>query len=203
MNLEEHWNSIFNKTDDNKLGWWEDETSQTLKFIENININSSTNIFLAGAGTSVLVDKLIKQDCNLILNDISFIALEKLKSRLKNSSKLDFFQYDLSKPFIKENIDIWIDRAVLHFLLKEKDIEIYFENLNKNLKIGSFALFAQFKIGGATSCASLEIKQYDIDELSKRLGENFELILSEDYDFINPFGNKKEYIYALFRKIKS
>lgn len=202
MNLEEHWNSIFNKTDDNKLGWWEDETSQTLKFIENININSSTNIFLAGAGTSVLVDELIKQDCNLILNDISFIALEKLKSRLKNSSKLDFFQYDLSKLFVKENIDIWIDRAVLHFLLKEKDIEIYFENLNKNLKIGSFALFAQFKIGGATSCASLEIKQYDIDELSKRLGENFELILSEDYDFINPFGNKKEYIYALYKRVK-
>lgn len=202
MNLEEHWNSIFNKTDDNKLGWWEDETSQTLKFIENININSSTNIFLAGAGTSVLVDELIKKDCNLILNDISFIALEKLKSRLKNSSKLDFFQYDLSKLFVKENIDIWIDRAVLHFLLKEKDIEIYFENLNKNLKIGSFALFAQFKIGGATSCASLEIKQYDIDELSKRLGENFELILSEDYDFINPFGNKKEYIYALYKRVK-
>lgn len=202
MNLEEHWNSIFNKTDDNKLGWWEDETSQTLKFIENININSSTNIFLAGAGTSVLVDELIKQDCNLILNDISFIALEKLKSRLKNSSKLDFFQYDLSKLFVKENIDIWIDRAVLHFLLKEKDIKIYFENLNKNLKIGSFALFAQFKIGGATSCASLEIKQYDIDELSKRLGENFELILSEDYDFINPFGNKKEYIYALYKRVK-
>ncbi len=202
MNLEEHWNSIFNKTDDNKLGWWEDETSQTLKFIENININSSTNIFLAGAGTSVLVDELIKQDCNLILNDISFIALEKLKSRLKNSSKLDFFQYDLSKLFVKENIDIWIDRAVLHFLLKEKDIEIYFENLNKNLRIGSFALFAQFKIGGATSCASLEIKQYDIDELSKRLGENFELILSEDYDFINPFGNKKEYIYALYKRVK-
>ena len=202
MNLEEHWNSIFNKTDDNKLGWWEDETSQTLKFIENININSSTNIFLAGAGTSVLVDELIKQDCNLILNDISFIALEKLKLRLKNSSKLDFFQYDLSKPFVKENIDIWIDRAVSHFLLKEKDIKIYFENLNKNLKIGSFALFAQFKIGGATSCASLEIKQYDIDELSKRLGENFELILSEDYDFINPFGNKKEYIYALYKRVK-
>jgi EEF1A lysine methyltransferase 2 len=202
MNLEEHWNSIFNKTDDNKLGWWENETSQTLKFIENININSSTNIFLAGAGTSVLVDELIKKDCNLILNDISFIALEKLKLRLKNSSKLDFFQYDLSKPFVKENIDIWIDRAVLHFLLKEKDIEIYFENLNKNLRIGSFALFAQFKIGGATSCASLEIKQYDIYELSKRLGENFELILSEDYDFINPFGNKKEYVYALYKRVK-
>lgn len=202
MNLEEHWNNIFNKTDDKKLGWWENETSQTMKFLETLNINSDTKIFLAGAGTSILVDELIKKDYNLVLNDISFIALEKLKSRLKNSSKLDFFQYDLSKPFVKENIDLWIDRAVLHFLLDEKDIKTYFENLNNNLKIGSFALFAEFKIGGATSCASLEIKQYDIDELSKRLGENFELILSENYDFINPFGNKKEYIYALYKRVK-
>jgi hypothetical protein len=203
MNLEEHWNSIFNKTDDNKLGWWENETSQTLKFIENININSSTNIFLAGAGTSVLVDELIKKDCNLVLNDISFVALEKLKSRLRDNLKLDFFQYDLSKPFIKDSIDLWIDRAVLHFLLEEKDIENYFENLNKNTKKDSLVFFAEFKKGGAKSCASLEIKQYDVHELSKRLGKKFELILSEDYDFINPFGNKKEYIYALFRKIKS
>lgn len=202
MGLEEHWNNIFNKIDDEKLGWWEDETSQTMKFLETLNINSDSKIFLAGAGTSILVDELIKKDCSLILNDISFIALEKLKSRLKNSSKLDFFEYDLSKPFIKENIDLWIDRAVLHFLLDEKDIKTYFENLNNNVKIGSFILFAQFKIGGATSCASLKIKQYDIDEFSQRLGENFELILSEDYNFINPFGNKKEYIYALFKKIK-
>ena len=34
---------------------------------------------------------------------------------------IDFFQYDLSKPFVKENIDLWIDRAVLHFLLDEKE----------------------------------------------------------------------------------
>lgn len=202
MNLESHWNNIFEKTKDEKLGWWENDTSQTLKFLDKLEITKNTKIFLAGAGTSILVDELIKKDCNLILNDISFIALEKLKSRLKSSSKLELFHYDLSKLFIKENIDIWIDRAVLHFLLEENDIKTYFENLNNNLKIGSFILFAQFKIGGATSCASLEIKQYDTKELSKRLGENFELILSEEYDFINPFGNKKEYIYALYKRIK-
>ena len=39
MNLEEHWNNIFNKTDDKKLGWWENETSQTMKFLETLNID--------------------------------------------------------------------------------------------------------------------------------------------------------------------
>jgi hypothetical protein len=48
----------------------------------------------------------------------------------------------------------------------------------------------------------LDIKQYDLEEFSKRLKDDFELIKNEEYDYINPFGNKKEYIYALYKKIK-
>ncbi len=202
MDFEEHWNNIFYKTEDKKLGWWENETLQTLKFLNHVKLNSNSKIFLAGAGTSILVDELIKKDCNLILNDISSIALEKLKLRLQSNLKIDFFQHDLSKYFLKDKFDLWIDRAVLHFLIDENDIKIYFENLSNNLKIGAYVLFAEFKIGGATSCASLPIKQYDINELSKKLGDDFELISNEDYDFINPFGGKREYIYALFEKVK-
>ena len=202
MDFEEHWNNIFCRAKDEKLGWWESENFQTLKFLNHAKLNSNSKIFLAGAGTSILVDELIKKDYQLTLNDISSVALEKLKSRLQINLKVNFFQYDLSKYFFKDKFDLWIDRAVLHFLTEEKDIKIYFENLNNNLKKGSFVLFAQFKIGGATSCASLKIKQYDVNELSKRTGNNFRLICSEDYDFINPFGEKKEYIYALYEKIK-
>ncbi len=202
MNLETHWNNIFEKTEDKKLGWWEDDTSQTLKFLKDLDIYSNKNIFLAGAGTSILVDEIIKMSSNLILNDISDVALEKLKNRLKNFKNIEFFQQDLSKNFKTKDIDIWIDRAVLHFLLDEKDIENYFENLKINLKKGGYVLFAQFRKGGATSCASLDIKQYDLEEFSKRLKDDFELIKNEEYDYINPFGNKKEYIYALYKKIK-
>lgn len=200
MKLEEHWNDIFLKSENENLGWWEDDVSQTLKFLNNININSESKIFLAGAGTSLLVDELVKKNSNLILNDISDIALEKLKSRLHNNTKFDFFKHDLSKHFIKDNIDVWIDRAVLHFLTNEEDIKTYFKNLNYNLHIGSFILFAQFRIGGATSCASLNIKQYDTNEFSKRLGKNFKLILDEEYNYINPSGGQREYIYALYQK---
>lgn len=202
MNLEEHWNNIFSKSENGKLGWWENDVSQTLKFLDYININNESKIFLAGAGTSLLVDELVKKNSNLILNDISDIALEKLKLRLQNNPKFDFFIHDLSKKFIKNNIDVWIDRAVLHFLTNEEDIKIYFENIKNNLKIGSFVLFTQFGIGGVTSCASLDIKQYDTYEFSKRLGKNFKLILDEEYDYINPSGGKRKYIYALYQRIK-
>ena len=59
MNLEFHWNNIFKNTENKDLGWWENDFSQTLKFLEALTINSNTNIFLAGSGTSNLVDELI------------------------------------------------------------------------------------------------------------------------------------------------
>ena len=40
MNLETHWNNIFEKTEDKKLGWWENDTSQTLKFLKDLDIYS-------------------------------------------------------------------------------------------------------------------------------------------------------------------
>lgn len=201
MDLKSHWNNIFTNTENNNLGWWENDFSQTLKFLNTLNINSNTNIFLAGSGTSNLVDELVKKNCNLILNDISDVALIKVKNKLQNINNIEFFQQDLSIPFRNKNIDIWIDRAVLHFLLDENDILNYFKNLKTNLNKSGFVLFAEFRKNGATSCANLNIKQYDLEEFSKRLGNEFELIKSEEYDYINPNGNKKEYIYALYRKV--
>lgn len=201
MDLKSHWNNIFTNTEDNNLGWWENDFSQTLKFLNILNINSNTNIFLAGSGTSNLVDEFVNKNCNLILNDISDIALIKVKNRLQKINNIEFFQQDLSKPFRNKNIDIWIDRAVLHFLLNENDISNYFENLKTNLNKDGFVLFAEFRKNGATSCANLKVNQYDLEEFSKRLGNEFELIKSEEYDYINPNGNKKEYIYALYRKV--
>lgn len=202
MDLKSHWNNIFTNTEDNNLGWWENDFSQTLKFLNTLNINSNTNIFLAGSGTSNLVDEFVNKNCNLILNDISDIALIKVKNRLQKIDNIEFFQQDLSKPFKNKNIDIWIDRAVLHFLLNENDISNYFENLKTNLNKDGFVLFAEFRKNGATSCANLKVNQYDLKDFTRRLGNHFELIKNEEYDYINPFGIKKEYIYALYKKLK-
>jgi hypothetical protein len=86
-------------------------------------------------------------------------------------------------------------------LVKEKDILKYFENLKNSLKANAYILFAEFSLEGASSCASLPIKKYNSQELSKYLGKEFVLIKEENYTFINPFGGERPYIYALFRRV--
>jgi hypothetical protein len=132
-------------------------------------------------------------------------ALDRVKQRLKKGSKkIIWLCQNIAHPIMQEipEIDIWIDRAVLHFLTDENDISGYFENLKSVLKTGGHALFAEFSLEGAPKCAGLTLHRYSVDELSARLGESFNLISQFDYTYINPFGDPRPYIYALFQKEK-
>lgn len=202
---QEHWDDIFSEKQDTELGWFEGDCSQTLNLLDNIAISASSTLFLAGAGTSKLVDKLIKMDANLIVNDISAKALEKLSQRL-DTTQCQYLHHDLGHSFDKAfdknfTVDVWIDRAVLHFLLTEEQINHYFDNLKSTVKCEGYVLLAEFSSVGATHCAGLAVHRYSVDEMQARLGGKFELICSQEYIFVNPFKQERPYIYALFQRI--
>jgi len=201
-----HWNTIFSNTEDSKLGWYEKDGFQTLKLLNQIPDWEKSTIFIPGAGTSILIEKLLSIGANLVLNDISIEALNRVKSRLnKEYREIDWFCQDIAKPIPDTipNVDIWIDRAVLHFLIDEDDIKEYFKNVESILKAGGHAIFAEFSKKGATKCAGLTIHRYSIEELSERLGESFTPISHFDYTFINPNGDPRPYIYALYKREKN
>jgi len=195
-----HWDNIFSTKQDTELGWYEDDLSPTLNLLNEIGISSSSTIFLAGAGTSKLADELIKTKATLVINDISAKALEKLSLRL-GTDKCQYLHYDMGHSFEQSyEVDIWLDRAVLHFLLTEEQISHYFNNLRASVKHGGYILLAEFSNTGATHCAGLAVHQYSTDEMQVRLGEKFELITSKEYIFINPFKQERPYNYALFKR---
>ena len=199
---KEHWNAIFSAKADPELGWYEKDVSQTLKFLDQIPQAESTMVFLPGAGTSQLVDELLGRGHGLILNDISDEALNKLRTRIGTNNKLTWLHHDISSP-LPEGVplaDIWIDRAVLHFLLEEADIQGYFANLRSVIKPGGYALLAEFSTMGVRKCAGLELHRYSIEEMTRRMGSDFELVKSEEYTYINPSGDPRPYIYALYKK---
>jgi len=198
----QHWDTIFSSKNDTELGWYESDISQTLKFLDLIPQSGHTTIFLPGAGTSLLVDELLAREYELILNDISDEALNRLKSRIGRSDRLKWLHHDMSKPLPDDTlqVDIWIDRAVLHFLLEDADIQSYFDNLRSSVRSRGYVLLAEFSITGAPKCAGLELHRYSVEEMTERMGKEFELIKYEDYTFINPFGDPRPYIYALYHR---
>lgn len=199
-----HWDTIFSNTEDAKLGWYEKDASKTMELLNKIPKWENSTVFLTGAGTSVLIEELHDKVGKLILNDISVEALNKVKKRLRKQKCKDIIWLcqDIAQP-IRDKIpatDIWIDRAVLHFLNDESDIKGYFDNLKSVLKNGGHALFAEFSKIGAPKCAGLPVHRYSVEELSERLGNEFIPIEHHDYTFLNPWGDPRPYIYALYQK---
>ncbi|NDI36236.1 class I SAM-dependent methyltransferase [Chengkuizengella sediminis] len=202
--LTEHWNGIYKKTEDENLGWYEEGFSQTLKILNLIPTWKESKMFVSGVGTSGLVDELLQSKADLVLNDLSSEAIEKLKLKYMDmGNRIEWLCQDISEPLptdLKE-IDIWIDRAVLHFLTDDVSIGQYFKNVTTSLNVGGYAIFAEFSKKGATKCAGLDVRRYDIQDLKEYL-PSFECIAEEEYTFINPKGDTRPYIYALFSKIK-
>ena len=200
-----HWDAIFSGTEDPKLGWYEEDASQTLELLNHIPKWKNSTVFLPGAGTSVLIEELLSKGVKLVLNDISIEALNRVKSRLGGKCKeIKWLCQDIAQPIQDTipDVDIWIDRAVLHFLTDEDDIKGYFENVKSTLNVGGYAIFAEFSKTGASKCAGLKLHRYSIEEISENLGSSFSIVSHFDYTYINPFGDPRPYIYALYKRDK-
>ncbi|MCP4439761.1 MAG: class I SAM-dependent methyltransferase [Aureispira sp.] len=201
-----HWESVYDRTAVNKLGWYESVADQSMKLIDKANIDKAAQILNVGVGASTFIDLLLEKGYqNIIASDISAIALEQLKKRLGEKQKeVTWVVDDLTQPqklSSLESVDVWHDRAVLHFFLKEEERQNYFQLLNQLVKIGGYAIIATFREGGAEKCSGLPIQQYTKELLEEKLGKDFELVESFEYTYINPGGSPRPYIYTLFKRL--
>ena len=87
------------------------------------------------------------------------------------------------------------------FLVDDNDVAQYFKNVDVAVKVGGHAMFAEFSKIGATKCAGLDVRRYDVHDLMEHL-PSFKLAASEEYTYINPMGAPRPYIYTLFKKVK-
>jgi SAM-dependent methyltransferase len=205
IDFKRHWNEAYLNNKTEKLGWFEEKSEQTLTLINEAKLSKDALILSVGAGSSTLIDNLLADGfSNIIANDLSEEAFKTLKHRVGINDKVNFIVDDLLNPSKLnklENIDLWNDRAVLHFFLKEEATKAYFDLLRKVLKPKGFAIIAVFAKNGVEKCCGLSVKRYDIKMLKNEIGTDFELKNSFNYTFVNPFGGERPYIYALFQRI--
>ena len=183
QDLKEHWNKAYNK-EDGQLGWFEENPTPTMQLIEKCRLQKDAKILNVGVGTTNLIDTLLDAGFNnLIANDLSDLALQKLQDRIQKSHKyqLKTIADDLTNPSELQhlkNVDLWIDRAVLHFFLKEKEQTAYFDLIKNIIAKNGYVLIAVFALDGAEKCCGLDLKRYNTDMIQEKLGDPFKLISS-------------------------
>ena len=98
-------------------------------------------------------------------------------------------------------IDLWHDRAVLHFFHERSSQDAYFALLQKLVRPGGYVIIAAFNLNGAPTCSGLPVFRYDARMLQEKLGENFKLLEAFDHTYTQPSGDTRAYVYTLFRRI--
>lgn len=205
INYKDHWNTAYTKNTTEKLGWYEESSKETIELIKATKVDKNARILNVGAGSSLLIDELIQEGYSqLIANDLSEKALNDIKERLKdNANKVELIVDDLVHPMTLNNIDkvdIWNDRAVLHFFLKEEEQQAYFNLLKKLVKVNGYVIIAVFALDGAEKCCGLNLQRYNAEMLQEKLGNDFSLEKSFNHTFINPYGGERPYVYTLFKR---
>lgn len=205
-NPENHWNTVYESKDDAQLGWFESNPATTIELFEKTTLAKDAKILNVGAGTTTLIDALLEKGyTNLLASDISEVAMKKLQQRIseKYAYDLDCIVDDLTAPTKLNqlsNIDVWIDRAVLHFFLTEKEQKAYFDLVRKTVRPKGYVLIAVFALDGADKCSGLPLYKYNAEMLSEQLGSDFKLQERFNHTYINPFGGERPYIFTLFQK---
>jgi len=204
-NLKKHWNSAYSVNDITQLGWYEEDPKPSLQLIQNCKLPKDARILNVGVGTSTLIDELLNFGYkNIIASDLSSAALDKLQLRLgSKKNSVHWVVDDLTNPRLLSKIDpvdLWHDRAVLHFFTNEEEQNTYFSLLKKIIKPNGYVLISVFNSEGATKCSGLNVHRYDKGLLMDKLGADFKLMEYFNYNYTMPSGDTRPYIYTLFKR---
>jgi len=204
-NNSNHWRDVYKDANITKLGWYEIESSPSLRLIEKCNLAKKDLILNVGAGSTTLIDSLLENGyTNLIANDISGKSLNTIKDRIgKKQQSVKWIVDDIINPTELKKIsqvDLWNDRAVLHFFVEGKDQDAYFELLDQKVCKNGYVILAVFNLDGAKRCSGLPVKRYSVNMLQEKLGSSYILKDSFNYIYTMPNGEDRDYVYTLFQK---
>lgn len=201
-NLEDHWQDVYNKKNENEVSWYQKYPKSSLDFIKSLNLKLDSHIIDIGAGESRLVDNLLELGfTNISVLDISLKSIEKTKKRLGLKSKLvNWIVSDINdfKPECK--YDLWHDRAAFHFLKDSSEIDNYLKLLKNSLNVEANLIIATFSENGPLKCSGLEVSRYSESSITDLLSNDFELISSEISSHNTPFNTTQEFLFSKFKK---
>jgi 2-polyprenyl-3-methyl-5-hydroxy-6-metoxy-1,4-benzoquinol methylase len=195
----QHWEKIWSAADPREVTWYQDSPKVSLGLIEATGIGHEARILDVGCGASTLVDGLFDRGFeNISMLDLSGSALSHAKARIGDRAEHVTWMIGNVTTFRQEEpIDLWHDRAVLHFLVEESDRKRYAQALSDSLAPNGHVIIATFALDGPKKCSGLEVLRYGPREITGLLGESFQLLELVHETHLSP--GKIEQRFTYFR----
>ena len=179
MDPKAHWEKVYTRKAPDQVSWYRPHLETSLALIERAAASTSASIIDVGGGESTLVDDLLARDYqNLTVLDISQIAIDVTKQRLRTAAqRVRWLTGDVTKMTLEpRSFDVWHDRAVFHFLTSTQERRAYVENVARSVRTGGHVIVGTFGPEGPEKCSGLDVVRYDADSLHDQFGGTFRLV---------------------------
>lgn len=197
-----HWDRVFSTRAEHEVSWFEEVPETSLALIGACELKPNACILDVGAGASRLPDVLLRYGfADIVVLDISASAIERTRARLKDAeAAVRYVVADVTawRPDFK--VDLWHDRAMLHFLTEESARSAYAAALRHAVRAGGYVIVAGFAPTGPERCSGLPVMRADQHELAALLGAEFVLLDAVEKDHLTPGGTRQRFLYTRFRR---
>lgn len=200
MSDSDHWRAVYQSKQPDQVSWFAPHLDLDLALIKRAGLDPSAHIVDVGAGAATLIDDLLGAGfTRLTALDLSEDALAASQARLgSRAEQVRWIVGDATLPLLEDaSVDLWHDRAVLHFLTDVTARDAYIARLHAALNHGSWALLATFAPDGPTRCSGLDVSRYTPQELAALLGPRFTLVEQALHTHTTPWGAPQRFAYAL------
>jgi SAM-dependent methyltransferase len=162
----------------------------------------SDRVALIGVGASSLVLDLVECGYRSIdAVDLSANALAQLKNRLgKSVAGVRFVASDVRDVHFDGQVDLWHDRATLHFLTEYLDQARYAARAAEAVRKGGHLIVATFGADGPEQCSGLPVTRHTAESLRQVFAESFALQDSFDVVHTTPWGSTQAFTYAVLQR---
>ena len=203
QNNKDHWEKIYQYIQPSELSWTEEIPYVSLYQIHKLELPKAAEIIDVGAGTSSLVDYLLKHGyTNITVLDISEAAMTKSKARLGSlADNVTWVVSDIIQFKPKKQFEFWHDRATFHFLTNDADIQKYISIAHNAIKENGFLSLGTFSKDGPSECSGLKIKQYNEETLSNVFSPFFKKIWCVQHKHFTPSGKEQTFTLCLFKHL--
>jgi SAM-dependent methyltransferase len=198
---EDHWGRVFRSKGPDQLSWFQAEPVVSLRLLTGI-APRPTSVIDVGAGTSVLVDGLLRaRFTDVTLLDVAVPALTLVRQRLADRQlQVSFIVADLLNWAPPRQWDAWHDRAVFHFLTDRQHRATYVDVAARAVAPGGVAVIGSFAPDGPEQCSGLPTARYDSVALAEQFSEAFTLEWAEQEVHRTPAGVDQSFIWVVLRR---
>jgi SAM-dependent methyltransferase len=201
MDREAHWNRVYETKRPDAVSWYQRSPEKSLACIRKLT-SVSQRIIDVGGGASGLVDALLDAGYERpIVLDVSASGLEHAERRLgPRAGLVEWIVADVAKVSALPPVDLWHDRAVLHFLTDPADQAAYAVLAARTVRPRGHVVLATFAPDGPEKCSGLPVQRHDGASAARLLGADFELVDEEREVHVTPGGSEQRFSWTVFSR---